>query len=93
MFFQSWAVAALSATSFLDGAFAFTNGRGKFVERSHRHAERGRKEVEKRKEAERLALEARQANCTQDYRFYNQNTSRELQAQLYLTQWLNADTM
>lgn len=81
MHFQSWALTALSATGLLlDGAAASTRaGHKRFVERSHRRQEMAKREVEKTREAERRALEARQANCTENYRFYSADTARKCQ--------------
>lgn len=80
MLFQSWAITALTAASLLlDGAAAFKGGRRKFIERNMRKQERAQKEVERHREAERLAIEARQANYTQHYRFYDSKTARMFQ--------------
>lgn len=77
MLFQSWAITALTAASLLlDGAAALKGGRRKFAERSMRKQEKAQKEVERHQEAQRQALEARQANYSQQYRFYDSKTAR-----------------
>lgn len=77
MLFYTWAIPALSAASLLlDSAFAFGGRAGKFTERSMRKQENAKKELERRQEAERRAFEAREANYTQQYRFYSHDTSR-----------------